>query len=233
MNPATNATATNATLVIASAAPSGHCDLHGRGFQSGRKPGQQPCDIDGEFDHGGDGAGPDQRAHPSVCYDTPLYVTFDRPPTINNVGNITIYDASNLAMPLTRINMALGSPQSRTHRRRRASAAYPVIVTGNTAAIYPHSGVMTFNKTYYVTIDDGVFTDNVGAYFAGITEPRHLDLQHQAHRPGEPDRTSWWRLTARWRFRDRAGRGGFCAERQLEPRADQHPQRDRTRKSCG
>jgi pectin methylesterase-like acyl-CoA thioesterase len=103
-----------------------------------------------------------------VCYDTPLYLNFDRPPTLNNQGNITIYDAST-SLPVDTINMTLGSPQNRTIGGVGINT-YPVIITGNTAAIYPHSGVMTFNKTYYVTIDDGVFADSVGAYFAGITD---------------------------------------------------------------
>ena len=46
---------------------------------------------------------------------------------------------------------------------------FPVIITGNTAAIYPHGGVMTSNQTYYVTMDNGIVADSTGAYFAGIS----------------------------------------------------------------
>jgi pectinesterase len=33
---------------------------------------------------------------------------------------------------------------------------YPVIIRGNSATIYPHNNLLTYNKTYYVTIDPGV-----------------------------------------------------------------------------
>ena len=35
---------------------------------------------------------------------------------------------------------------------------YPVIVHDNTATIYPHNNLLTYNKTYYVQIDPGVLT---------------------------------------------------------------------------
>jgi pectin methylesterase-like acyl-CoA thioesterase len=47
---------------------------------------------------------------------------------------------------------------------------FPVIISGSTAAIYPHSGVLTSNQTYYVTMDNGIVTDGAGAYFAGISD---------------------------------------------------------------
>src|SRR5262249_15184675 len=81
-----------------------------------------------------------------VCYDTPLYVTFDRPPTLNNVGKIQIHDSSSATVVDT-LDLTQGSPQNRTVGGVSLNA-YPVIITGNTAAIYPHSGVMTSNKNY-------------------------------------------------------------------------------------
>lgn len=102
-----------------------------------------------------------------ICYDTPLYVTFNQVPTLNNFGTIKIYNVTNSSTPVDTLDLSQGSPQSRTIGGV-AINAYPVMINGNMAAIYPHSGVMTSNQTYYVTIDDGVFTDNVGAYFAGI-----------------------------------------------------------------
>src|SRR4029078_2233377 len=47
---------------------------------------------------------------------------------------------------------------------------FPVIASGTVAAIYPHSGVMTSNQTYYVTMDNGIVADSAGAYFAGISD---------------------------------------------------------------
>jgi pectin methylesterase-like acyl-CoA thioesterase len=45
---------------------------------------------------------------------------------------------------------------------------YPVIIHDNTATIYPHNNLLTYNKTYYVQIDPGVLTVADGA-FTGIT----------------------------------------------------------------
>jgi pectin methylesterase-like acyl-CoA thioesterase len=103
-----------------------------------------------------------------ICYDTPLYVTFNQPPVLNNTGTIKIYNVTNPSTPVDTLNLALGSPQLRTIGGVTLNA-YPVIISGNVAAIYPHSGVMTSNQTYYVTIDNGAFTDSTGAYFVGIT----------------------------------------------------------------
>ncbi|HEY1718362.1 MAG TPA: pectinesterase family protein [Verrucomicrobiae bacterium] len=103
-----------------------------------------------------------------ICYDTPLTITFDQAPALNNAGTIRIYNATNSATPVDTLNLAQGSPQGRAIGGVTLNA-YPVIITGTTAAIYPHSGVMTSNQTYYVTIDNGAFKDGAGAYFAGIT----------------------------------------------------------------
>ena len=44
---------------------------------------------------------------------------------------------------------------------------YPVIIHDNTATIYPHNNLLTYNKTYYVQIDPGVLTVADGT-FTGI-----------------------------------------------------------------
>lgn len=103
-----------------------------------------------------------------VCYDTPLYVTFNETPALRTAGHITIYNATNSTTPVDVIDMSQGTLQPRTIAGETFNV-YPVIVTGNTAAIYPDLDLLTSNQTYYVTIDDGVFADSSGAYFAGIT----------------------------------------------------------------
>jgi pectin methylesterase-like acyl-CoA thioesterase len=103
-----------------------------------------------------------------VCYDTPLYITFDRAPSIRTAGLIRIFN-TNSSTPVETIDMSQGPLQSRLIGGE-GFARYPIIVTGNTAAIYPSAGVMTSNQTYYVLIDDGVFADSTGAYFAGISD---------------------------------------------------------------
>lgn len=102
-----------------------------------------------------------------ICYDTPLTIVFDRPPTLNNIGTIKIYDVTNSSTPVDTVNLALGSPQPRTIGGA-AFNSYPVIISNNTAVIYPHLDLLTSNQTYYVTVDDGAFTDSTGAYFAGV-----------------------------------------------------------------
>jgi hypothetical protein len=119
-----------------------------------------------------------------ICYDTPLYVTFDRPPTLNNLGKIRIYNAASATVVDT-LDLSQGSPQNRAVGGVGLNT-YPVIITGNTAAIYPHSGVMTSNQSYYVTIDDGVFTDSVGAYFAGISSSNVWQFTTRPTGPANP-----------------------------------------------
>jgi pectin methylesterase-like acyl-CoA thioesterase len=46
--------------------------------------------------------------------------------------------------------------------------------------------VMTSNKTYYVTIDDGVFADSAGAYFAGITDTNAWRFTTKPTGPANP-----------------------------------------------
>ncbi len=107
-----------------------------------------------------------------VCYDTPLYITFNQAPVENTSGKIRIFNVTNTNTPVDTIDLSLGAngiqARSLFPGDSQAFNYFPVIITGNTAAIYPHSGVMTSNQTYYVTIDDGAFTDTAGAFFAGI-----------------------------------------------------------------
>lgn len=105
-----------------------------------------------------------------VCYDTPLYITFNATPVLRSAGTVKIFNITNSLTPVDTINLSLGNLQSRSFAGDGQSFnLYAVIITGNTAAIYPHSGVMTNNQTYYVIVDNGVFADASGAYFAGIS----------------------------------------------------------------
>jgi autotransporter-associated beta strand protein len=124
---------------------------------------------------------------PSVCYDTPLYITFNGPVYVVNSGKIRIYDATNSVTPVDVIDMSSNSVIVSTlntgiyltnnvqlHSLFSGDTQpinyFPVITTGSTAAIYPHSGVMTSNHTYYVTMDNGIVVDGSMAYFAGISD---------------------------------------------------------------
>jgi pectin methylesterase-like acyl-CoA thioesterase len=103
-----------------------------------------------------------------VSYDTPLYINFSQVPTLRTAGKIQIYAITNSTTPVDVIDLSQGTVQSRTIATETLNT-YPVIITGSTAAIYPHLDLLSSNQTYYVTVDNGVFADSAGAYFAGIT----------------------------------------------------------------
>jgi pectin methylesterase-like acyl-CoA thioesterase len=120
-----------------------------------------------------------------LCYDTPLTVTFSVPPVVNNIGTINIYNATNPGTPVDTITMSFGNPQGRLIGGITLNA-FAVLSNGNTATIFPHSGVMTSNQTYYVTIDDGVFKDSAGAYFAGISNTNFWRFSTKLGGPSNP-----------------------------------------------
>jgi hypothetical protein len=125
-----------------------------------------------------------------VRYDTPLYITFNNPILIANSGKIRIYNAANPATPVDVIDMSSNTvfvatlnssapfvyltnnfqPHSLFQGDSQVINYFPVIINGNTAAIYPHGGVLTSNQTYYVTMDNGIVADTSLAYFAGISD---------------------------------------------------------------
>ena len=163
-----NATATSATFTIASASPSDTATYfvvvqNGAGsVQSGSvtltvNSTMAPTALKPVNNSSG------------VSYDTPLYLTFNVAPKLRASGKIKIFNVTNSTTPVDTLDLSQGTLQNRTIATEIFNT-YPVIITGNTAAIYPHLGVLTSNQTYYVTIDDGVFADAAGAYFAGITD---------------------------------------------------------------
>ena len=135
-----------------------------------------------------------------VCYDTPLYVTFNAPVFIVNSGRIRIYDSTNSVTPVDTIDMSSNTvvvsgginltnniqPHSLFSGDSQAINYFPVIITGNTAAIYPHSGVLTSNQTYYVTIDNGIVADSTGAYFAGVSDTNAWRFTTKPTGPANP-----------------------------------------------
>jgi pectin methylesterase-like acyl-CoA thioesterase len=97
-----------------------------------------------------------------VCEDTPLRINFESPPTVGASGKIRIFDGSN-DLPVETIDVS--SPTATQSIGGQANYNYyPVIITGNQAAIYPHNGALSYGKTYYVTIDPGTFKNASGIY---------------------------------------------------------------------
>ena len=125
---------------------------------------------------------------PGLCVDTYLSITFNQAPSVGNVGQIRIYDASNPSTPVDTIDMsqnnALGvQAHSLFAGDSQAFNYYPIMVAGYTATIYPHSGVLTTGKTYYVTIDPGVIVDPSLAYFPGISSSSTWQFTTKANGP--------------------------------------------------
>ncbi|HTQ49109.1 MAG TPA: pectinesterase family protein [Candidatus Acidoferrales bacterium] len=136
-----------------------------------------------------------------ICYDTPLYVTFNGPVSIVNSGRIRIYDSTNSTTPVDIIDMSSNfvvvsptilvtnniQPHSLFSGDSQLMYYFPVIVTGNTAAIYPHAGVLTSNQTYYVTTDSGIVADAAtGAYFAGVSATNAWTFTTKPAGPANP-----------------------------------------------
>jgi pectin methylesterase-like acyl-CoA thioesterase len=108
-----------------------------------------------------------------VCYDTPLYLTFSAPPILGTAGRIRIFNATNAITPVETIDLSLSSGAGTQVRTIGGSSynTHPIVISGNTASIFPRGGVLTSNQTYYVLIDNvlnGPFKDTAGATFAGI-----------------------------------------------------------------
>jgi len=128
-----------------------------------------------------------------ICYDTPLSITFSQAPVLRTTGKIRIYNVTNSATPVETIDLSLNAPngiQARANFPGDGSSFnyFPVVITGNTAAIYPpaSSGILTSNQTYYVTVDNGVFADATGAYFAGITATNTWQFTTKIGGPVDP-----------------------------------------------
>ncbi len=139
-----------------------------------------------------------------VCYDTPLYMVFDRSVILSNSGKVLIYNVTNSVTPVDTINMGLGALQTRTIGTESFST-YPVIITSgaitsNTVAIYPHLGVLSSSQTYYVTVNAGIFSDANSAPFAGISDTNAWRFTTKSTGPANPNSI--------WVAAD--GSGDFC-----------------------
>ncbi len=147
-----------------------------------------------------------------VCYDTPLYMMFDRPPVLSGTGRITIYNATNTATPVDTIDTSLGILQPRTIGTE-SFKTYPVIITTNMVTIYPHLRLLSYNQTYYVTVDAATFTDTNGALYVGITDTNAWTFTTKLNGPANPNNVVV-AADGSGDFCHRAGRGGFSARYQ-------------------
>jgi len=121
-----------------------------------------------------------------VHTDTRLQLTFDAPPSLGAGGLIRIYRQSDDALVDT-IDLSIRHPVPALSRspvsidaigknvvplngtRMRHVFYFPVRISGNTATIVPHTGVLLNDTVYYVTVDSAAFSGTVnGGAFAGI-----------------------------------------------------------------
>lgn len=112
-----------------------------------------------------------------LCVDTLLKITFDKPVVLQKSGTIRIYNVASPASPVDTINLSLNVDNHATYAANvqprniggDTFTNFPVMISGSNVTIFPHSGVLTTNKTYYVLMDSGVFTDTNGNVFPGIS----------------------------------------------------------------
>jgi len=105
----------------------------------------------------------------AVSPDTPMRITFAVAPVLGKGGKIQIFDAATNAVADS-IDVGSSVPPTKTIGGQPNFRYYPVIIAGREADIYPRDGSLAYGKSYYVTIDRGVF--QLGAdSFPGISQP--------------------------------------------------------------
>jgi hypothetical protein len=114
-----------------------------------------------------------------LCIDTPLRITFNQAPRVGSTGRLAVHQDDGTIVDT--IDMSLSS-QSRLNGTVSFNY-FPIIVTGNTAAIYLHRK-LAYDRTYFVTIEAGVITDTSGAPFAGIADPNTWAFSTRFAGPG-------------------------------------------------
>jgi pectin methylesterase-like acyl-CoA thioesterase len=95
-----------------------------------------------------------------VCPDTPLRITLEAAPVLGDSGKIQVIDTSNNSTAAA-IDVS-SAAATQTIGGLPHFKYHPVIITGNQAAIYLPNHALSYNKTYSVTIDAGVFKGEGG-----------------------------------------------------------------------
>jgi pectin methylesterase-like acyl-CoA thioesterase len=116
----------------------------------------------------------------NICPDTPLRITFADPPQLGTSGRIQVFDAADDRLVET---IDIGTrTATKTIGGLEGFKYYPVIISGKEASIYLKNGALIYGRTYYVTIDKGVFQDGSTGY-AGIDQPTAWRFATQAAAP--------------------------------------------------
>lgn len=122
-----------------------------------------------------------------ICPDTHLQITFNAMPAYTNLGRIVIYTAAGVPVDTNDMTLNSSTASVFNYQSRKIAGtsynAYPIIVSNNTATIYPHLGVLTNNQTYYVNITADVFTNKTSGGFAGVSDTSAWSFTTKPTRP--------------------------------------------------
>jgi pectin methylesterase-like acyl-CoA thioesterase len=114
----------------------------------------------------------------NLCIDSPLRINFNQAVKPGNTGKLRVFQDDGTLVDT--IDMSI-SPQSRLNGTVSFNY-FPIIATGNTAAIYLHQK-LNYDRTYYVTIEPGVFTDAANAPFVGFSDVNTWQFSTRTDRP--------------------------------------------------
>jgi pectin methylesterase-like acyl-CoA thioesterase len=131
------------------------------------------------------------KGEPAAYIDTRLQITFDAPPQPGGTGTIKVYKADGTLVDTIDVSNAIVNaggetqtvlPATNTEIDQVGKGAgaglsawryvyyQPVTISGNTATIKLHDGVLAYGTDYYVTMDPGVLAGKVnGEGFNAIT----------------------------------------------------------------
>ncbi len=114
-----------------------------------------------------------------ICTDKPLSITFNQAPKLGTSGRLRVYEANGILVDT--IDMSAAA-QTKTIGGVSAFRYYPIIIEGNTANVYLHAQ-LSYNKTYYVTIEPGVLLDQANAPFVGFSDPNTFRFSTKTSAP--------------------------------------------------
>ncbi|TMC09285.1 MAG: hypothetical protein E6J41_11065 [Chloroflexi bacterium] len=115
-----------------------------------------------------------------ICVDTPLTIAFNQAPRLGTSGRIRVVRADGTVVDT--IDLSAATQTKVIGTATTPFNFHPVIVTGNSAAIFLHQA-LAYGQSYHVLVDPGVFLDSTGQPFAGISDPNAWRFQTKSAAP--------------------------------------------------
>lgn len=126
-------------------------------------------------------------ANEGACIDTPLRLTFDRPPKLG-AGKIEVCRASD-RMPVETIEPGTAQFLNHFAAAGRLLLRYePVWIEGNTAHVRLRARSLSPEESYFVRVSAGAFTDADGRAFPGVSDG--WTFRTKTALPRNPDRVT-------------------------------------------